>query len=206
MKPANEAASVDCKRKSIGPSIPLNGPALASLMSQYSPVLYRTALRQLRNPEDAEDAVQDALLSAFKHRSQFEGRSQISTWLTRIVINSAHMQLRRRPRDDNVSLNQFQEDDDFVVADQFVDPGPSPEKIFEKAELHEIVNQLLKQLSPMSCRAFQLCQIDGLSTSEAAQVLGVTGSALKARIFRARAKFSLLLRTALGPGESTSKR
>ena len=63
--------------------------------SRYSPVLFRVALRGLRNVEDAEDAVQDALLSAYKHIGQFEGRSQFSPWLTRIVINTAGMKLRK---------------------------------------------------------------------------------------------------------------
>src|ERR1700674_357633 len=127
MKPTRNVAFVDCQRKSVGPPIQGDGQALESLLSRYSPVLYRTALRQLHNPEDAEDAVQDALLSALKHIPQFEGRSQISTWLTRIVINSARMQLRRRSRETNISLEQTQEDENLVFADQFVDPRPSPE-------------------------------------------------------------------------------
>jgi RNA polymerase sigma-70 factor, ECF subfamily len=197
MKPTRNVAFVDCQRKSVGPPIQGDGQELESLLSRYSPVLYRTALRQLRNPEDAEDAVQDALLSAFKHRSQFEGRSQISTWLTRIVINSARMQLRRRSREKNISLEQTQEDEN-LFADQVVDPGPSPEEICEQAELGEILNELLKQLSPLLCRAFQLCEINGLSTSEAAQVLGVTQTAVKSRLFHARTELSVLLPVAVG--------
>src|SRR4029077_8526976 len=119
---------------------------------------------------------------------QFEGRSQISTWLTRIVINSARMQLRRRSREKNISLEQTQEDQDFIFADQVVDPRPSPEEICQQAELGEILNELLKQLSPLLCRAFQLCEIGALSTSEAAQVLGVTQTAVKSRLFQARTK------------------
>ena len=65
-----------------------------SVAARYSPVLFGVALRRLRNVEDAEDAVQDALLSAYKHFDQFEGRSQLATWLTRIVINAAGMSLQ----------------------------------------------------------------------------------------------------------------
>src|ERR1700691_2881239 len=68
--------------------------ALEDAISRYSPTLFRVALRRLRNVEDAEDAVQDALLSAYKHIGQFEGRSQLSTWLTTIVTNAARMKLR----------------------------------------------------------------------------------------------------------------
>src|SRR5258708_23015731 len=67
-------------------------------ISRFSPMLFRVALRRLRNVEDAEDAVQDALLSAHKHIGQFEGRSQLSTWLTSIVSNAAGMKLRQISR------------------------------------------------------------------------------------------------------------
>ena len=71
---------------------------LEQAATDCSSALYRIALRQLGNHEDAEDAVQDALVSAFCHLAQFEGRSQMSTWLVRIVINAARMSLRKRPR------------------------------------------------------------------------------------------------------------
>src|ERR1700735_5750864 len=69
------------------------------LVSRYGPSFYRTAFRYLGNAADAEDAVQEALLSAYKHVSQFRRQARISTWVTAIVINSARTQLRRRRRD-----------------------------------------------------------------------------------------------------------
>src|SRR5271165_4531696 len=74
--------------------------------SRYLPLLHRSAYRLLGNAADAEDAVQDALLSACKHLDQFRGESQISTWLTTIVFNSARMRLRQRPRQVHVSLDE----------------------------------------------------------------------------------------------------
>ena len=71
---------------------------LQDVFSRYLPLLHRTAHRYLGNPSDAEDAVQDALLSAYKHLDQFRGQAQMSTWLVAIVSNCARMQLRRRPR------------------------------------------------------------------------------------------------------------
>src|SRR3989442_6663888 len=106
----------------------------------YSPALYRTALRQLRNPEDAEDAVQDALLSAFKHIAQFEGRSQISTWLTRIVLNSAGIQLRRRPRHQILSLDQTYKDQNLVLLEPLVDTGTGPYDTHAQDQVPENVN------------------------------------------------------------------
>src|SRR5438309_9672243 len=87
-----------------------------SVAARYSPVLFRVALRRLRNVEDAEDAVQDALLSAYKHIGQFEGRSQLSTWLTSIVTNVAGMKLRKHSRHETVSLDQNQENDGATLA------------------------------------------------------------------------------------------
>src|SRR2546422_6295006 len=139
MKPANGGTFVDREQGPVGSVVQGDGQALECVLSPYSPALYRTALRQLRNPEDAEDAFQDALLSAFKHIAQFEGRSQISTWLTRIVLNSAGIQLRRRPRHKILSLDQTYKDENLVLLEQLVDTGPGPEELCEQAELHEIV-------------------------------------------------------------------
>src|SRR3979490_1286619 len=79
--------------------------AFEHAISRYSPRLFRVALRRLRNVEDAEDAVQDALLSAYKHIGQFEGRSQLSTWLTSIVTHTAGMNMRRHFPAETVSLH-----------------------------------------------------------------------------------------------------
>src|SRR5580692_4109751 len=76
------------------------------IVSCYWPSFYRTAYRYLGNAADAEDAVQDAMLSAYKHLSQFRRQARMSTWLTAIVINSARMQLRRRPRQPHISLDE----------------------------------------------------------------------------------------------------
>src|SRR5712672_643171 len=70
------------------------------------PSFYRKAYRHLGNAADAEDAVQDALLSAYKHLHQFKGQSQMSTWLTAIVCNCARMQLRKRPRQVHMPLEE----------------------------------------------------------------------------------------------------
>src|SRR5271170_5344315 len=72
---------------------------------RYLPLLHRTAYRYLGNVADAEDAVQDALLSAYKHLDQFRGQAQMSTWLVAIVSNSARMQLRKRPRQIHMPLD-----------------------------------------------------------------------------------------------------
>lgn len=148
----------------------------------YSSLLYRTAFRQLGNHEDAEDAVQDALASAFCHLSQFEGRSQMSTWLVRIVINAARMRLRKRPRQAALSIDEMGNQQGDTVSDQFPDARPGPEESYRETELRGLLNVQLKCLSLTFRDAVQLVYLDGFNGQEAAQALGITQSALKSRV------------------------
>jgi len=166
--------------------------------SRYLPLLHRTAYRYLGNAADAEDAVQDALLSAYKHLDQFRGQAQMSTWLVAIVSNCARMQLRRRPRQIHVSLDdRFGDEEGYTLSERLAHFGPSPEEEYRKAELHERITQFLEELSPTLRRAFQLRDLDGLTTREAGKVLGVVDGTVKAQIARARAKLTRLVRRAL---------
>src|SRR5246500_5533335 len=98
------------------------------VLSRSLPSFYRRAYRLLGNTADAEDAVQDALLAAYKHLHQFRGQSQLSTWLTTIVCNCARMQLRRRPRHIQVSLEQpTNEDGDYTLSERLADGRPTAE-------------------------------------------------------------------------------
>jgi len=166
--------------------------------SRYLPLLHRTAYRYLGNAADAEDAVQDALLSAYRHLDQFRGQAQMSTWLVAIVTNCARMQLRRRPRQIHVSLNeQFGDEEGYTLSERLVHFGPSPEEEYRKAELHERLMQFVGELSPSLRRAFQLRDLDGFTTGEAAHILGVVDGTVKAQVARARAKLTHLVRRAL---------
>ena len=162
-----------------------------SVAERYSPMLFGVALRRLRNVEDAEDAVQDALLSAYKHYGQFEGRSQLSSWLTRIVINAASMKLRGRCHREVISLDQTAGDGAAAFANKLADAGPTPERICEQTERQEMLRKALAQISPKLRAAFQMREIAGLSTSEAADALRITKNTLKSRIRRARAAVGL---------------
>src|SRR5882757_6662299 len=113
-----------------------------SLLPHAIPRFRRMAMRWLRNPEDAEDAVQDAMLSAYRHIARFDGRAQMSTWLTAILINSVRMQLRRRPRGPVVSLDQTPADGQKSISETLAHPGPSPEKTAEQRELYELIRTL----------------------------------------------------------------
>jgi len=170
-----------------------------AVLSRCLPSFYRSAYRQLGNAADAEDAVQDALLAAYKHLDQFKGQAQMSTWLTAIVTNCARMQLRRRLRQPQVSLDEQVGEEEYCLSGRLADSGPSPEDLCRQSELRGRLLQSLAQLSPSLRRAFQLGDLDGLTVREVAHILGLAEGTVKAQIWRARAKLSRLLRQALRP-------
>jgi RNA polymerase sigma-70 factor (ECF subfamily) len=161
---------------------------LDSVVSRYLPTFYKRAFRFLGNIPDAEDAVQDALLSAYKHLGQFRGQAQLSTWLTTIVTNAALMKLRRR--DSYLSLDEEQGEDGLTLSERLPDSKPSPEELCFAAEARYQLVEGVRQLSPKLRRTLQLRDIDGLTTKEAALVLGVPHGTVKAQLARARAKLA----------------
>ena len=158
------------------------------VVSRHLPMFYKRAFRFLGNMPDAEDAVQDALLSAYKHLGQFRGQAQLSTWLTTIVTNAALMKLRRR--DGYLSLDEEQGEDGFTFSERLPDSKPSPEELRSAAEARDQLVEGVRQLSPKLRRTLQLRDIDGLTTKEAALVLGVPHGTVKAQLARARAKLA----------------
>src|ERR1700720_3605294 len=160
--------------------------AVETLFRRYQRPLFQTALRVLGNTEDAEDALQDGLLSAYRNLKRFEGRSQFSTWLTRIVINAALMKRRSAKARPAVSLDETRHEDELPAAERFADDGPTPEQVYAGTEIREIINENLDELSPLLRTAFVLREVEGYSTGEAAKKLGVTENTLKPRLWRAR--------------------
>ncbi len=173
---------------------------MEDVLSRYLPRFYRSAYRQLGNAADAEDAVQDALLAAYKHLDQFKGQAQMSTWLTAIVKNCARMQLRRRPRQPHVSLDEPSgEDQEYCLSDRLADSGLSPEDECRNSELRGRLLQSVAQLSPPLRRAFELRELDGRSIREAAHTMGLAEGTVKAQLSRARVKLTRLMRRAIRP-------
>ena len=171
--------------------------ALDTLFTRNTRTLYQTALRVLGNPEDAEEALQEGLLSAYRNLPRFERRSQFSTWLTRIVINAALMRRRSKRSRPAVSLDDFASEGELPLAERFADEGPNPEQIYAGTELGDRVSSKLAEISPLLRTAFWLREIEGLSAEEAAQVLGVSRNTLKARLWRARQELAARLGLAL---------
>ena len=182
-------------------------PSLAEMLSVLShglPSLYRRAYRLLGNEADAEDAVQDALLAAYKHLKEFRGDAQLSTWLTTIVINCARMQLRKRSRYIHVSLDsRIGEDQQRPLSDILVDDRPNPEDECHRSTLNARLMKSAAQLSPILRKTFHLRFVDHLSVCETACVLGVPTGTVKAQTARARAKLKKSIRGTLHKGSRT---
>jgi RNA polymerase sigma-70 factor (ECF subfamily) len=180
---------------------------LKKVLSLSLPSFYRCALRLLGNKADAEDAVQEALLSAHRHLRQFRGQSQMSTWLTTIVTNCARMQLRKRPRQIHIPLDeQIGEDEGYFISERLADTRPSPEDECHNSELAAHLRECTALLSPSLRRTFLLRVVDGLSIFETAQVLGLPLGTVKAQLARARRKLAPYMQRALKPRSRTPQR
>jgi len=168
-----------------------------NILPQVLPRLRRIAARRLDNHADAEDAVQDALVSAFIHIAQFNGRAKLSTWLSAIVINAARMQMRRRRRGPMLSLDYAPKGGQQPISKLLVDPSPTPEKVLERFELYTLVVKLARGLAPSQRTALRLHQQNGYSIRKLANNLGVPQGTLKAQLSRGRANLKERLREAV---------
>ncbi len=163
----------------------------------------RIARRLLGNIADAEDAVQDAFLSAFTHLDQFRGQAKMSTWLTAIVINAARMKLRQRSPQAQISLDETHGEQNLLLAEILPDHQPNPEEVCCRRELAERLADATTQLSPSLRKTFQLRELDGLSIRETAHLLGVPGGTIKAQLSRGRVRLKEIMRKSLrGNGDA----
>jgi RNA polymerase sigma-70 factor, ECF subfamily len=177
---------------------------LQKVLALSLPSFYRCALRLLGNRADAEDAVQEALLAAYKHLHQFRGQSQMSTWLTTIVCNCARMQLRKRPRQIHMPLDeQIGGEEGYLISEILADARPGPEDACRNSELASHLRKCTALLSPSLRRTFQLRVVDGLSILETARILGLPQGTVKAQLARARAKIAQHMRPVLAPSRRT---
>lgn len=164
-----------------------------NVIARWQPFFYGIALRQLRNPADAEDAVQDALLAAFKHLGQFKRKAEMSTWVTKIVINKARMLGRRAWRRSHIPLDTSDEQhEDSLTSEMLWDGRPTPEQLLQQRELEDRLAIVLPQLPAYLLRTFRM-RVAGLSIRETAQILGVAEGTVKAQFSRARTRLRLLL-------------
>lgn len=156
------------------------------LVDAYSANIYRLAMKMLANPQDAEDVLQETFLKAYRHLEKFDGRSKLSTWLFRIATNEALMLLRRqRPGIFSIDEPLEGEDGDQEPL-QIVDWCCLPEKELLNAETRLYLDAAVERLPHTLRVVFLLRDIEDLSTQETAEVLGLSETAVKTRLSRAR--------------------
>jgi RNA polymerase sigma-70 factor, ECF subfamily len=160
--------------------------AFDELVKHYERRVFRLAQNITRNHEDAEDAVQNAFVKAFQKLPGFRGESRFYTWLVRITFNEALINVRRRSRHNQVSIDEPKETAESRDPLEIEDCGPNPEQHYTQHELRQILATTINELKPAYRAVFQLRDVDGLSTEETAQALALTSSAVKTRLQRAR--------------------
>ena len=160
--------------------------AFEQLVKRYDRKLLRIAQSVTHNREDSQDVVQEAFLKAYQNLAAFREDSQFSTWLIRITVNQSLMKLRKQRSKREVPLDQdFQADED-VLPMEVADWAPNPEQLYRASELRDILIKTLEDLPPILRTVFVLRDIEGLTIDQTAQVLNVSHTAVKARLWRGR--------------------
>jgi RNA polymerase sigma factor (sigma-70 family) len=160
--------------------------AFAALCERHTQQLVSTALRITRNLEDAEDAVQDALLSAFVHIGRFDGRSSFLTWLTRIAINSSLMILRKKRSSREVAILSADDSGADGLCLEIVDHAPNPERLYAQSERKKILQRAVFRLRPTLRQVVEIQQLQECSLRETAKAMRISVAAAKARLFHAK--------------------
>jgi RNA polymerase sigma-70 factor (ECF subfamily) len=158
--------------------------AFEQLVRRHECRVYRTTLALTGNPEDAEEALQDAFLNAYVHLKEFRGDSRFTTWLTRVAINAALHKLRHRR--DTLSLDDPDIGESLLAPKHFESWHANPEQLYAKEEIRGIVQGAIASVPPAYRVVLVLRDVAGMDTVEAAEVLGLTIAAVKSRLLRAR--------------------
>jgi RNA polymerase sigma-70 factor (ECF subfamily) len=173
--------------------------AFEAMVRTYGGRLLAVARRICGNEEDARDVLQSAYLSAFRSLGGFAGSCQLSTWLHRIVVNTALMRLRskRRKPEDSIEalLPAFQEDGHHV--EQFSDWALPADRLLEREDVRRLVRQCIARLPDNYRDVLMMRDIEEQSTEDVARHLALTPNAVKVRLHRARQALSTLLRREL---------
>jgi RNA polymerase sigma-70 factor, ECF subfamily len=155
------------------------------LVTRYERRIFRLAKNVVQNESDAEDVIQDAFLKAFEHIDDFKGNSRFYTWLVRITINQALMELRKR-RPNQLSIDDpFETEGDYLPR-EIEDWGPTPEQYYSQQELAEILSDGMAALSPSLRIVFQLRDLENASIEETSKLTGLSIPTVKTRLLRAR--------------------
>lgn len=168
--------------------------AFEALMRRYNTRLFRTARAILKDDAEAEDAVQDAYLDAYRHIGGYRGTAQLGTWLVRIAANHALMRLRRRKRDRAVvPFRRGTDGDPAAVPEPEDRDAEAPSTTAWRGEIRRLLEQRVDELPVDFRTVFVLREVEEMSVDETAEALGIPAATVRTRLFRARA----LLRAAL---------
>lgn len=163
--------------------------AVEALMGEYAARVFGLALRITGNRQDAEEVLQDVFWRVLENIGSFRGDSRLSTWIYRIAANTALLKVRGRPKHQHVPLEEElgpAMTEDGMIAERIVDWTSLPSDELERKELAQRLEEAINGLYPEYRTAFVLRDIEGLSTEEAAAVLGLSVAAMKSRLHRAR--------------------
>jgi RNA polymerase sigma-70 factor (ECF subfamily) len=162
--------------------------AFESLVTRYESKVYRLAIRMLRNPQDAEDALQETFIQVYRGLPGFEGRSTFSTWLFRLATNACLMKIRHRATEPSrlLPLEDYLPRQDQGEIPQMVDWTDRPEDALLSKESREKMMEALEKLPPEYRAVFILRDMEGFSNEETGEALGISIAAVKSRLHRAR--------------------
>jgi RNA polymerase sigma-70 factor, ECF subfamily len=157
------------------------------LMRRHNQRVYRATRAIVKDERDVEDVMQQAYVNAFTHLHQFEERSQFSTWLTRIALNEAFGRRRKLQFESKARVESDVEEYPGEFMASITSPQPDPERQAYARELHNVLEEAVDALPEAYRTVFMLRDIEGLSTSETGEGLGLGEEAVKTRLHRARA-------------------
>jgi len=180
--------------------------AFEMLCKQSASTVLHIARRMMRTKEDAEDVMQESFQLAFIHLQSFKGGSRFSTWLSRIAINGSLVRLRGKSDLRVVSLVGWGEAEEPSFRLDVEDQGPNPEQLYAHKERQRILFEALKELTPGMRKAIELRELGERSTEETARIMGISASAVKARVFHGRRKLRERLKGRVGPSLEVRKR
>jgi len=172
------------------------------LVSRHERRVYSLAFRILQNAHDAEDVTQQAFTSVIEHLAGFREESSFATWLNRITTFAALKVIRKRKGLDTVSLEEAteaREDSDSIPHPEYIaDWAESPERLVERNETRQLLDEALARLDEKHRLVFMLRDVEGMSVAETAQALGLSESNVKMRLLRARLQLREQLTRELG--------
>ena len=160
-----------------------NNNALAELIKKYEKTVYSFAFKVCRNPEKAQNIMQETFMSMVKSLKQFDGKSKLSTWLYKITVNHCLMEYRKRKRE----FVSFDDDDALINESSIADWDSIPSLSIENKELKKVLDEAIQKLSPEYRIVFLLRDVEGLSTEETGKITELSAPAVKSRLHRARA-------------------